>query len=404
MNQRYNAAADLLFAAVCAVIVALVLLAAMSCGGAEIRGTGPTNDTGWKHQAGPIVTARQTQCPPGRPCVPLPSWPRLRSTPQNSAPSAATARAPATVCPACNAAHQALARDLAALRKQHAEHVAAFAGLARELANRATADQLAGATADQATRSDLADLAARFAARFDAASESAAAVITRVDQAEANATETALETVSAVIDEKWPDWLANGALLAAGAAGLTIPSWAWLALQIFKTARNIRRTRRQRTAADVQNGPLNVSETETPNPHRPNGQNDDARGASTASDREQTTPAPSIDPPAPAADDNAATIATHPTGPQPTGPASTPGPVGPENYRAYAEELAALYEADGGRDRLYDQHLGREFDLETNKLLSAADDSLRTLISDLRDRVIGNVRRIFTANAQRSTL
>jgi len=72
-------------------------------------------------------------------------------------------------------------------------------------------------------------------------------------------------------------------------------------------------------------------------------------------------------------------------------------------YRQYAKSLASNYANNGGRDALWDQHLGRIYDSETKKLASTAeDDTLRRVLQDLRERVERNVSRIFTKGADRT--
>jgi len=76
---------------------------------------------------------------------------------------------------------------------------------------------------------------------------------------------------------------------------------------------------------------------------------------------------------------------------------------GKPRYREYAKSLASKYANNGGRDLLWDQHLGRIYDAETKELAaSAEDDTLRRVLQDLRERVERNVSRIFTKGADRT--
>lgn len=208
--------------------------------------------------------------------------------------------------------------------------------------------------------------------RFDDASTAAGDVIKVVDQQQASTLATVRDEFGnkfqAVEDKvaglagwaKLRDQLLTYALTAAaGAAGISAPPFA-IALgvrAIIALGKRRRRRRRRRQQ------PQSAASTPSPRPGRP---------------------LASSDPTAPA-------------------PSSSSSPAAPSNYRKYAEELADLYAETGGRDQLFDMHLGRLYDEETRALADSADEAYADLIGQLRDRVMSNVRRIFTKGAERTT-
>ncbi len=92
--------------------------------------------------------------------------------------------------------------------------------------------------------------------------------------------------------------------------------------------------------------------------------------------------------------------------PEPATPAAEPEPesepAAPQRYRDYAEQLAANYAANGGRDSLWDQHLGRVLQGELEQLKGAQDETIREVISGVLERSSREVNRIFTKGAERS--
>lgn len=71
-------------------------------------------------------------------------------------------------------------------------------------------------------------------------------------------------------------------------------------------------------------------------------------------------------------------------------------------YRDYAEQLSSLMGSTGGRDPLWDQHAGRLYADEVDKMLDSEDDNTSRLFQEIKDRVEKNVSRIFTKGAERT--